>query len=187
MSAARSIGGILDGGYDAGYRACPCFWGREPGSLVKLLARILPTLDELSVLDAGCGEGKNAAYLALRGARVRAVDVSQHAISNARSAWSEVEGISWEVGDIRTLETTQSGYEVVIAYGLLHCMRSERDIETVVENLKSSTKSGGHFVMCAFNDRSQNLSAHPGFVPCLAQHSFYTNLFSDWGHGSERC
>ena len=50
----------LDGGYDVGYRAVTGFWGTAPSSLV---VRYLATHDVagLKVLDAGAGEGKNAA------------------------------------------------------------------------------------------------------------------------------
>ena len=69
----------MNGGYDAGYIACPCFWGRSPGSLVRLLDKYIVDFSGMEVLDAGCGEGKNAAFLSQRGARVRAIDVSEAA------------------------------------------------------------------------------------------------------------
>ena len=62
---------MIDGGYDSGYRACPCFWGSDPGSLVSRLATIVPSFTGLQVLDAGCGEGKNAIFLAGKGAWLR--------------------------------------------------------------------------------------------------------------------
>ena len=53
------------GGYDDGYRNCPCFWGTEPGSLRKSCCAIhVVSVSRASpMLDAGCGEGKNAAFL----------------------------------------------------------------------------------------------------------------------------
>src|SRR5690242_3361911 len=87
-----------EGGYDEGYRACPCFWGTTPGSLVLELAETVP-LAGSSVLDLGCGEGKNAAWLAERGCSVRAVDVSQLAIANARQAFRGAD-VDWVVDDV---------------------------------------------------------------------------------------
>jgi hypothetical protein len=66
----------MSGGYDDGYRRCPCFWGKTPGKLVSALADIVPSFHGLRILDAGCGEGKNAVFFAQRGAFVRAIDVS---------------------------------------------------------------------------------------------------------------
>lgn len=61
----------------------------------------------------GCGEGKNAAYFALAGAQVRAIDVSEVAIANAHHAWPEVHNINWEVADIAALELPEEAYDVV--------------------------------------------------------------------------
>ena len=58
----------MNGGYDAGYLACSCFWGVEPGKLMQQLAAHIPDFTDFNVLDAGCGEGKNAAFAATRGA-----------------------------------------------------------------------------------------------------------------------
>ena len=33
------------------------------------------------------------------------------------------------------------------------------------------------FIVCAFNDREHNLSAHPGFNPLLLKHSDYVDYF----------
>ena len=77
------------GGYDDGYRACGCFWGLQPGSLVVRLVQHVHTPADLAVLDAGCGEGKNAIHLARLGAKVRGIDVCPLAIENARKAWPD--------------------------------------------------------------------------------------------------
>ena len=53
----------MSGGYDEGYIASDCFWGEEPGSLIRQLGEVLTDFAGLSVLDAGCGEGKNAVHL----------------------------------------------------------------------------------------------------------------------------
>jgi SAM-dependent methyltransferase len=170
----------MSGGYDEGYKACPCFWGREPGSLVKWFASVCPSVDGFRVLDAGCGEGKNAVYFARAGAQVRAIDISEAAIANARHAWPAVDNIRWEVADIATAELADRWYDIVVAYGLLHCLPDEGVIRGVVERLQRATKVGGFNIVCAFNDRSQDLRAHPNFRPCLADHQFYIDLYSDW-------
>jgi len=80
----------LDGGYDEGYRACPCFWGDKPGSLVAQLL-IEQNFAGKFVLDLGCGEGKNAAAFARAGASVTAIDCSELAISNGKAAFRDLE------------------------------------------------------------------------------------------------
>src|SRR3954453_10231067 len=94
---------LRDGGYDDGYSACPCFWGTRPGTLVRQIADRLSDFRGLRVLDAGCGEGKNAVFLSELGATVLATDVSVRAIANARAAWGPTPGIEWRVASVEEL------------------------------------------------------------------------------------
>ncbi|MDC0675820.1 class I SAM-dependent methyltransferase [Nannocystis radixulma] len=171
----------MSGGYDDGYKACNCFWGTEPGSLVRRLEVHTGSLRDKIVLDVGCGEGKNAAFLAQKGAYVRALDISAHAVSNAQSAWPTVQGVTWEVTDIRAQTWEIESQDVVVAYGLFHCFSSEAEVNGLVRRLQSATKRAGVHVICAFNDRFQELEeAHPGFSPLLLPHVSYLRLYGDW-------
>jgi tellurite methyltransferase len=169
----------MNGGYDSGYARCPCFWGRAPGSLIRLLISYVPNLRDMKVLDAGCGEGKNAAFLSGLGATVRAIDISEVAIRNGKSAFNHNGGIDWQIGDIRKIELKEQ-YDIVIAYGLLHCLSSETEICEAVQKLQSATRIGGYNVVCVLNSRYQDLSAHPDLVPTLLHHRSYLDLYASW-------
>jgi cyclopropane fatty-acyl-phospholipid synthase-like methyltransferase len=172
---------MKDGGYDAGYQACACFWGTEPSSLVRKLAALLPSFNGLYVLDAGCGEGKNALFLARQGAHVHGFDVSDAAIAHAREIVSANAGnITFEVSDVRERFLPADSYDVVIAYGLLHCLASAIEVHSICQRLQTATRESGYFVLCAFNDRYQDLSAHPGFSPTALGHTDYLELFDGW-------
>jgi tellurite methyltransferase len=168
-----------DGGYEAGYAACPCFWGTAPGRYVLRLLQLVPEVSGLRVLDAGCGEGKNAALLAKMGAEVTAVDLSERALETARSLYSGVP-IRWMAADVMEQSWPSQYFDVVIAYGLFHCMASPSEITYLHNRLGMATRVGGYHVVCAFNDRSQDLSGHPNFNPCLTAHHFYQGLYRDW-------
>jgi tellurite methyltransferase len=170
----------MSGGYDDGYRKCPCFWGTEPGSFVRLLGDYISSFAGLAVLDAGCGEGKNAAFLAAAGAVVDALDISTLAIENGLKYWAEYIGIRWRVADIRESDFPKDHYSVVVSYGLLHCMSSAKEINDVIVRLQNATRVGGYNVICVFNDRRQELHAHPGFSPSLLPHSAYQAAYSSW-------
>lgn len=172
---------ILNGGYDDGYRACHCFWGTKLGSLVE---RFLEdnSIEGKRVLDAGCGEGKNAAALSKLGAKVDAIDCSEAALKNAHIAFGDC-GVNWRCGDVRNLDTQQGEFDLIIAYGLLHCLNSKNEIDATVRRLQGLTTSGGWNIVCAFNDREHDLSAHPGFNPCLLPHSEYLELYEGWTIG----
>jgi len=170
----------MNGGYDDGYRDCPCFWGHEPGSLVRVLCDHIGSVRGLAVLDAGCGEGKNAAFLAAGGAVVDAFDVSVLAIQNGRRYFTDHVGIRWRVGDVRETALPQNQYDVVIAYGLLHCLPSASEVRDVITRLQNATRSSGYNVICAFNNRRQELHAHPGFSPSLLSHADYVATYASW-------
>ncbi len=166
-----------DGGYDAGYRSCSCFWGREPGSVLRSLQNQID-FRAAETLDAGCGEGKNAVWLAARGSRVTAVDVSRRALANAARAWPESE-VKWIEADITEFEMPPQYYDIIIAYGLMHCLTKEL-IHLLIDRFQNVTKIGGIHVIVTFNDRYQDLAGHPEFKPTLMSHQYYTGRYLDW-------
>ncbi|MFG6611359.1 class I SAM-dependent methyltransferase [Sulfitobacter sp. 1A12057] len=167
-----------DGGYDEGYRSCACFWGNKVGSLVTKLVKEI-SVEGKTVLDAGCGEGKNAVALAKLGARVTAVDCSEIALSNAIRTFGK-SGVDWHCGDIKSFVQPDFKFDIVLAYGLLHCLQSVEEILETAKLLKDLTAPGGWNIVCAFNNREQDLTAHPGFSPCLIPHETYMNIYRSW-------
>jgi ubiquinone/menaquinone biosynthesis C-methylase UbiE len=169
-----------NGGYDDGYSAMPCFWGKEPGSLVRTFLS-QHSVEGMDVLDLGCGEGKNANAFAKAGSRAVAVDCSKNAIRNGKTAFSNPM-VEWHIADAQCFASSQlnCAYDVLIAYGLLHCLASESAVISLVHEIQRIAKPGGTAIIVAFNNRSQDLSAHPGFDPLLLEHSWYLNAFSDW-------
>jgi SAM-dependent methyltransferase len=72
------------------------------------------------VLDAGCGTGDNAFFLAERGFRVTAVDIAPTAIETARTRGDDVE---WVVGDAAAFT---GRFDTVLASALFHCLPPEQ-------------------------------------------------------------
>ena len=171
---------MASGGYDDGYLGASCFWGTEPGSLVRRLPELVGSLEGLRVLDAGCGEGKNAAFLAALGAEVHAFDVSLIAVERARTAWPQSDAVRWEVADVRSRPLPDQVFDVVIAYGLLHCLANASEVVGVIERLQRATRAGGLHLLCAFNERKQDLRAHPGFHPVLLRHEAFLECYAHW-------
>jgi SAM-dependent methyltransferase len=173
---------VTDGGYDTGYRNCPCYWGKEPGSLVRMLPQILD-LKGAWTLDLGCGEGKNAAFLAGNGATVDAVDVSSIGLEHARATWPPFVALRWELADATVRPIPPERYDVIIAYGLLHCLPSEEAVAGTIGRMQAGTRPGGFNVVCAYNARHQELdAAHPFFRPTLLPHSWYMSAYRGWEH-----
>lgn len=85
------------------------------------------------VLDAGCGTGDNALFLAGCGYRVTAVDVAPTAIETARSRG---DGVEWVVGDSFT-----GAFDTVLASALFHCLPPEQRPGLMV-SLRSAAVAG---------------------------------------------
>lgn len=168
-----------DGGYDSGYRGTSCFWGTAPGSLVKRLLKEQPPSSFSRVLDLGCGEGKNSVPFAEVGCRVDAVDCSQLALRNGQKAFKE-SSINWIVADALKYHISKDAYDLIIGYGLFHCLRRKSDVMLLAQRMIAGTCPGGVNIVCTFNDRSHDLSAHPGFNPILLPHELYVDLYRKW-------
>lgn len=172
---------IVNGGYDDGYSSCPCLWGKVPGSLVLRFIDNVPLSDLRSrkVLDLGCGEGKNSFPFYDRGASVTAVDCSNQAVRNGQAV-AEGRNINWVVADAETYLKTCDEFDIIVLYGLLHCLANASSIERVVDLALQKTSISGHHIVAAFNDGPHDLSAHPNFSPTLIPDQRYLDLYS--GH-----
>ena len=78
------------------------------------------------------------------------------------------------------MDTAIGEFDVIIAYGLLHCLSSHEEVVFVTQLLQDLTVLGGWNIVCAFNQRRQDLIAHPGFDPCLLEHNELVALYREW-------
>jgi 2-polyprenyl-3-methyl-5-hydroxy-6-metoxy-1,4-benzoquinol methylase len=148
--------------------------------MVRQLAERLADMEQAMILDVGCGEGKNAAFLSRSGSAVDAFDVSSAAISNARAAWPD-EPIRFFEADIVSYDFPHAAYDAVVVTGPLHCLADEAQITKALYAIQAATKPGGYNVLSVFNDRSHDLSGHAvTFDPTLLPHSFYETAYGGW-------
>jgi len=102
--------------WDARYASRELVWGSEPN---RFLAATLGALAPSGrALDLGCGEGRNAIWLAGRGWRVTGVDYSSVAIERARRL-AEQAGVAveWHCVDLARFAADPAAFGLVaIAY-----------------------------------------------------------------------
>lgn len=154
------------------------FWGVTATSLVRDLCAT-QSVEGLNVLDIGCGEGRNAVYLAQRGARVHAVDVSVAALTRAVALFGAAPGVRWEQADISTLPLLEGWYDLVVLYSVTHWLADMEQVRDVVTRAGRATKPGGVQLFCAFNDRLPY--PHAGeHRPTMLTHAQHLDLYAGW-------
>ena len=70
--------------YDKRYERENYYWGLLPNRICYDIMKLLPPIKPYRVLDIGCGEGRNAIFLAGLGHTVDAFDISAAGIEKAR-------------------------------------------------------------------------------------------------------
>ena len=117
------------------YAADGRLWGDGPSELARLaVARLRPGLaaaddaDEppLTLIDVGCGYGRDSRYLAAElGCRVLGLDPSPAAVAAARQARRPGLDVEYEVGDVASLagDAEQAGrFDVAFACNVYHLL-----------------------------------------------------------------
>src|SRR5262249_11125303 len=104
------------------------------------------------VLDAGCGTGENALFLAGRGHRVVGIDFVEEAIRRARAKAAE-RGLSVEflVKDALALGEWGERFASVVDCGLFHVF-SDADRRRYVQGLGEVLEPGGRLFLMCFSD-----------------------------------
>ncbi len=138
--------------FDHAYEGTPT-WdiGRPQGAIVRLEEA---GLIEGSVLDAGCGTGEHALYLAARGHRVVGIDTAATAIARARAKGAE-RGVDATFSQVDALDPGKLGevFDTVIDVGLFHCLETG-DRRAYAAALHGVLRPGGAcFVLC-WSDRN---------------------------------
>ena len=106
------------------------------------------------ILDAGCGTGENAIYLALQGYRVVGVDAAPAAIEKARSkAQQRGVAVKFLNADARELMALGPRFETILDVGLFHVMGKSTDRKQYADSLRSVTRSGAVLHLLAFKNR----------------------------------
>jgi SAM-dependent methyltransferase len=104
------------------------------------------------VLDAGCGLGENAAYLASRGHSVTAFDSSTSAIElAAERARARGADVTFTVAEVTGLDVLEPGFDTVLDWGTLHSL-PEQVRRPYVAGLHRLAKPGGVWQLFCFTE-----------------------------------
>jgi SAM-dependent methyltransferase len=144
--------------WDDRYRSAGKLWSGQPNPVFAEQAADLPPG---AALDAGCGEGADAIWLARRGWTVTAVDVSAVALERGAHAARAADGaagedggdggdiprrITWQREDLRTWGPEADTYDLVSAQ-FMHFPKA--DLEVMHRRLAAAVRPGGTLLMVA--------------------------------------
>jgi SAM-dependent methyltransferase len=103
------------------------------------------------ILELGCGPGRNAMYMAHKGCKVDALDISKNAIEWAKERANEGElDINFHCQSLFDFTFKQNSYDFVYDCGLLHHLAPHRRL-TYLEIISKALKPNGHFGLVCFN------------------------------------
>ena len=115
--------------YDRRYAETDCYWGTKPSVLCDQLLQVMAELRidpaNNSLIDLGCGEGRNAIYLASKGFQVTALDLSPVGLEKTRR-YAGKKGV-----EVKTIEANISDcvleqeFECVFSTGTVHYIAPE--------------------------------------------------------------
>jgi len=100
-----------------------------------------------TVLDAGCGGGYGAKYLADSAEKVTAVDVSDEAVNYAKAHYS-ADNLEFGKADVRKLDLPDNAFDVVVSFEVIEHLD---DPEEYLSEIARVMKPQGTFIMSTPN------------------------------------
>jgi len=115
------------------------------------MERVLQVGD--SVLELGCGTGEDALFLAQRGLRVCACDISSAMVGKAEEKLGSCRGqVEFLIADFRTLADSlpeERQFDAILSdFGGLNCLASLSSLHRLVDR---NLRPGGHLFLCLIN------------------------------------
>ena len=139
--------------YEKWYEGDEYYWGLEPGDFLFDLIKLVPPAENTKVLDIGCGEGKDAVFMAEKGYDVTAFDLTENGIRKT-IALAHKRGVKVNayVDDINTFETDEQ-YDIIFSTGTVQYIFDENK-EAFFKKLEKITKPNGIVFINVFVEKS---------------------------------
>lgn len=130
-------------------------WPGRAGRMVRKAVERLPSPG--LALDIGCGDGKDIVFLEDHGWTATGIDIASRAIDGTKRRIAEHFGSGHSsLANISRFDAVRydypdAQYDLVVAYGLYHCLDDEA-LAIVHRGAVRALKSGGLFAFATFND-----------------------------------
>lgn len=157
--------------YEQRYQSDDYYWGIQPNRLCYEIMQRKPPVRPYRVLDIGCGEGKDAVFLARNGYAVTAFDIADSGLAKAQLL-AEHHGVHVDFFKADVLEFQPNDpFDIVFSSGVFHYLPPAKR-SSVIQHLKEHTAENGLHVINVFVDKpfiapppdaEAAETAHPGW------------------------
>lgn len=137
----------------------------------------MQTVKPCKTPDLGCGQGRNALFLAQHGFDVTAVDQNELSLEILQSI-VEQEDLEMPVGlyDINSASIGQT-YDFIVSTVVLMFLQADR-IPSIIQNMQEQTSTGGYnLIVCAMDTEDYPCSVH---FPFTLKEGELANYYKDW-------
>ena len=137
----------------------------------------MDTVKPCKALDLGCGQGRNALFLAQHGFDVTAVDQNELSLEILQSI-VEQEDLEMPVGiyDINSASIGQT-YDFIVSTVVLMFLQADR-IPAIIKNMQEQTSIGGYnLIVCAMDTDDYPCSVN---FPFTFKEGELANYYQDW-------
>ncbi|CAM3047246.1 tellurite resistance protein TehB [Legionella steigerwaltii] len=155
--------------------------GAAHSDLVYVYQTYLRHLQTSSILDVGCGSGRNLLYLAKMGHRVTGIDHNPSALESIEDIVQKeaLSGVNTLLHDLnQPLNLEPECYDLVLSTVSLQFLNTQRIPELLTELQKATKKKGYHFLVFPIHSELYSL---PEFFTFLPQKEELYHIYQDSG------
>lgn len=135
--------------YEERYRTDEYYWGIKPSDMCFEVMKLKPPVKPLSVLDIGCGEGKDAVFFARNGYNVTAFDITESGLEKAKRL-ADGCGVNVNLFRANVLDfRLDNDFDIIFCSGVLNYVPEKLRAE-ITDNYKAHTADGGINAMNVF-------------------------------------
>jgi len=135
--------------YNQIYKNDKIVWGREPEALIKKALNFLEK--GATGLDLGCGQGKDSLFLAKKGFKITAIDLSKEAIEQIQAKIKKNKKLHIETicKNINDYKIEENKYDFIIGIDIFQFL-TDKKIVNLIKDIKNKLKNNGLIIISSF-------------------------------------
>jgi cyclopropane fatty-acyl-phospholipid synthase-like methyltransferase len=139
--------------YNKIYKSNKSVWGSKVNPIIGKALKFFKTKQGLKALDLGCGQGKEAFFLAKKGFDVTAIDSSSAAIKQIKEKTKNYKlPIKSICRDVANYKIKKGGYDIIAAMNVLQFLE-KKEVMNLINNVKAGLRNNGLAVLSAFTTK----------------------------------